>query len=328
MIYKQLAFASKDTTSINKRSRHDISPNLNGTMELQILSYLNPFELGNFFLTGHNQIEQQEQAHRESMLKKVWGSLLINLGLGKEQVESMTSSSIKSIYIDYTTCTIERCIKNRIDGIEETRTLDLSRSILTTGQLLKIINDLTPPQKNALTVLTLSDGTNPSLPSRVEAQPLEFLPSSIKDFVNLKTLTINDRHLDIPKTIGTLVKLTQLTLNNIGLKSVPDGISSLVNLTGLTLSRNPLLTSLPIEIESLVNLTSLCLDGLTNLNVAELPSLRGLLRLRWLNLEETIFILDNQPQWLKDYDSDDTTRLFTTDTEGSSSEDDKGYETN
>ncbi|MEM9274859.1 MAG: COR domain-containing protein, partial [Cyanobacteria bacterium P01_F01_bin.143] len=93
------------------------------------------------------------------------------------------------------------------------------------------------------------------------------LPESIGNLINLKTLNIeNNKLISLPESIGNLITLNTLNLNCNKLASLPKSIGNLNNLKTLNIEKNELV-SIPKSIGNLTNLNTLNLWGnrLTNL---------------------------------------------------------------
>ena len=104
-----------------------------------------------------------------------------SLGLGKEQLASLTSRNLKTIHSEYFAYTIPPDILTQLETINDNNgTLDLNNKAITTGQLLKIINHLTDRQKTQITTLNL------------ETNEIIILPASIETFVSLDYLDLSD----------------------------------------------------------------------------------------------------------------------------------------
>ncbi|MBT6120865.1 hypothetical protein HOH45_05305 [bacterium] len=91
-----------------------------------------------------------------------------SLGLGKEQLASLTSRNLKTIHIEYFAYTIPPDILTQLETINDNNgTLNLNNKAITTGQLLKIINHLTDPQKTQLDSLLLNNNNLIILPQSI-----------------------------------------------------------------------------------------------------------------------------------------------------------------
>ena len=141
------------------------------------------------------------------------------------------------------------------------------------------------------------------------------LPKEIGNLVNLTELSLrNNCVTELPKEIGNLVNLTRLNIGDSSrlpsksmsqLTELPKEIGNLVNLTELYLSNNRL-TKLPKEIGNLVNLTEL---RLSNNQLTKLPKEIGnLVNLDTLHLEGNQ--LTEVPKELQEwFDNIENTRL-------------------
>lgn len=120
---------------------------------------------------------------------------------------------------------------------------------------------------------------------------LSMIPPEIKLFYNLRRLTILDLHtspneegkLTLPKEIGKLKKLEELTIANTNLEELPPELGKLSNLRELDITYNRV-SSIPEEIGKLVNLRKLDLSG--NRFLTKLP-------FNLANLKSTKIILHN-----------------------------------
>jgi Leucine-rich repeat (LRR) protein len=96
---------------------------------------------------------------------------------------------------------------------------------------------------------------------KASGKGLQVLPESIGNLVKLRYLELNDNQLQsLPESIGNLVNLKVLWLSHNRLQSLPESIGSLVKLTYLNLFDNRL-QSLPESIGNLVNLKCLRLSN-------------------------------------------------------------------
>ena len=88
-----------------------------------------------------------------------------------------------------------------------------------------------------------------------------YLPSELRNLINLKVLNLSDNELtELPNGIFNLINLTFLGLGQNRIPSLPPEIGKLKNLTVLDLGDNRL-TSLPHEIGQLKNIKTLVLHG-------------------------------------------------------------------
>ncbi|NGX33415.1 MAG: hypothetical protein K1060chlam4_01481 [Candidatus Anoxychlamydiales bacterium] len=75
---------------------------------------------------------------------------------------------------------------------------------------------------------------------------LNYLPTSIGNLIRLTFLFIDDNNLQLlPKSIGKLTNLTALFAENNKFRSIPKSFDNLVNLAFIDLCNNPLLKSIP-----------------------------------------------------------------------------------
>jgi Leucine-rich repeat (LRR) protein len=87
------------------------------------------------------------------------------------------------------------------------------------------------------------------------------LPDSIGNLINLQELDLENNQLSsLPDSIGNLINLQSLDLENNQLSSLPDSIGNLINLHKLDLSSNQF-SSLPDSIGNLINLQQLYLSS-------------------------------------------------------------------
>jgi 5-methylcytosine-specific restriction protein B len=113
---------------------------------------------------------------------------------------------------------------------------------------------------------------------------LDIIPKSIGNLKNLTDLTIQySPFTKLPESIGNLVNLKRLNLFDNNLTELPESIGNLVNLEFLDLDSNEL-KELPKSIGNLVNLKEL---NLSNNNLTELPeSIGNLTKLQMLNVSD------------------------------------------
>lgn len=106
----------------------------------------------------------------------------------------------------------------------------------------------------------------------LEGNQLTFIPSTIKNLINLIELDVSENKLTmLPKELFELVKLQRLDFDNNALTTLPEEISLLTQLKAVELRGNRL-SNLPVKIGALVHLTELNLDN--NL-LTEIPTSIG-----------------------------------------------------
>jgi len=119
--------------------------------------------------------------------------------------------------------------------------------------------------------------------------PRKSLPSSIGQLNLLEVLVIRGVGLEsIPESIGNLTELYHLNLRWNNLKKLPESIGNLGKLKFFHLGGNKLL-GLPGSFVNLKSLVTLDLSRSFDNNVENLPSLKGLDSLQYLNLENNKF---------------------------------------
>lgn len=119
--------------------------------------------------------------------------------------------------------------------------------------------------------------------------PRKSLPSSIGQLNLLEVLVIKGVGLEsIPESIGNLTELYHLNLKYNKLKKLPESIGNLGKLKFFHLGGNKLL-GLPGSFVNLKSLVTLDLSRSFDNNVENLPSLKGLDSLQYLNLENNKF---------------------------------------
>jgi Leucine-rich repeat (LRR) protein len=95
---------------------------------------------------------------------------------------------------------------------------------------------------------------------------------SIGNLVNLTSLDVNNNQLaQLPSSIGNLVNLSSLNVGSSQLTSLPVEVGNLVNLTSFNTSGNQL-ASLPSSIGNLVNLNYFVLNSNQLTSLPALPS--------------------------------------------------------
>lgn len=106
---------------------------------------------------------------------------------------------------------------------------------------------------------------------------------SIEQIYCLETLYLSNQQLkSIPDEIGILINLTILNLSDNQLKSIPKEIGNLINLTILNLSNNQL-TNIPEDIGNLTKLEILDLSE-NQLTIGDFQFLAKLINLELLNI--------------------------------------------
>ena len=91
------------------------------------------------------------------------------MGFSLKQIATIPSDQLSESKTQFDNYDIPNDIQNQIDNLSETNgRLNLYNYRLTTGQLCKILNALTIPQRNALTELHLTGNQLTSLPESFE----------------------------------------------------------------------------------------------------------------------------------------------------------------
>ena len=174
----------------------------------------------------------------------------LTMGFSLKQIATIPSDQMSEYKTQFDAYDIPDYIQNQIDNLSENNgRLNLYDKRLTTGQLCKILNTLTTPQRNALTLLNLA------------RNELRSLPESIGNLTALTSLHLaRNQLISLPDSFGNLIALTYLYLETNQLRSLPDSFENLTALIKLHLDSNKL-TSLPESIGNLSALTRLDLTG-------------------------------------------------------------------
>ena len=98
----------------------------------------------------------------------------LTMGFSLKQIATILSDQLSEYKTQFDNYDIPNDIQNQIDNLSETNgRLNLYNGrLLTTGQLCKILNALTAPQRNALKELYLRHNQLTSLPESIEKSAL------------------------------------------------------------------------------------------------------------------------------------------------------------
>ncbi|MEC8678819.1 MAG: leucine-rich repeat domain-containing protein, partial [Candidatus Margulisiibacteriota bacterium] len=187
--------------------------------------------------------------HKLNKLNHELTAFAIDIGFSLKQIATIPFDQLSEYEAQFNDYYIPPDIQNQIANLLETNELNISGRELTTGQLCKILNELTVAHRNALTHLDLFYNQLTSLPD---------------SFGNLSALTQLNLHVNqltsLPDSFINLSALTRLLIAHNELTSLPDSFGDLSALTGLRLEENQL-TSLPDSFGNLSALTELHLDN-------------------------------------------------------------------